>query len=296
MAAASYFRRRVRGIPPRKREVIDDLTRNSLSAIIDYEVLRFCADPEELPTCKCRTIMYVDINDLRYFVSRDIPDMEWGGPEGHFLASDNTAFLDLIECCFRLIAPFNNGKCNSGKYECLRESVSENMRFEVNRVFIRDGVAFKLNPDGEIVRTGAPIVTDAVQNATFITGDETLDELLNTARDKFVNRDRSTRSEALDKLWDAWERLKTLEVPGDKRASTAALLDRVAAGDAPFRERLEKEARALTDIGNDFMIRHSETDRHPLTDDRHVDYLFHRMFSLVYLLLDATGRVGREGA
>ena len=121
--------------------------------------------------------------------------------------------------------------------------------------------------------------------------------MLKTARDKFISRDSEVRKEGLDKLWDAWERLKTLEIPGlkrlDKRASTTALLDRVA--DGPMRERnpLETEAKELTEIGNKFSIRHSETDRHPIEDDRHVDYLFHRMFSLVYLLLDGTGRVGR---
>ena len=33
-----------------------------------------------------------------------------------------------------------------------------------------------------------------------------------------------------------------------------------------LREGLEAEARALTDIGNDFMIRHSETTKIPLSD------------------------------
>jgi hypothetical protein len=32
----------------------------------------------------------------------------------------------------------------------------------------------------------------------------------------------------------------------------------------------------LTEIGNRFMVRHTETDKIPITESAHVDYLFHR--------------------
>jgi len=46
----------------------------------------------------------------------------------------------------------------------------------------------------------------------------------------------------------------------------------------------------LTDIGNEFMIRHTETSTVPISQSHHVDYLFHRMFSMIRLLLRASGR------
>jgi hypothetical protein len=46
----------------------------------------------------------------------------------------------------------------------------------------------------------------------------------------------------------------------------------------------------VTAVGNEFMIRHSETDQVPIADSGPVDYLFHRMFSLVMLILRATER------
>ena len=52
-----------------------------------------------------------------------------------------------------------------------------------------------------------------------------------------------------------------------------------------FRETLEAEATELTRIGNTFRIRHSETSQTPLENDTHVDYLFHRLFGLIHLLL-----------
>lgn len=67
-------------------------------------------------------------------------------------------------------------------------------------------------------------------SAEFETGDSGLDTLLNTAKTKYLDPDAVVRQEGLEKLWDAWERLKTIEPGSSKRASTAALLDRVATG------------------------------------------------------------------
>ena len=52
------------------------------------------------------------------------------------------------------------------------------------------------------------------------------------------------RCESLEKLWDACERLKTLELGNDKKASTKALLDK-AASKPNLRVRLEQEAVQL---------------------------------------------------
>ena len=54
------------------------------------------------------------------------------------------------------------------------------------------------------------------------------------------------------------------------------LLD-LAVSEPRFRELLEKESRVLTDIGNTFQIRHSETSQVELQETQHVDYLFHRL-------------------
>ena len=124
--------------------------------------------------------------------------------------------------------------------------------------------------------------------AVFNTGDTTLDELLQAAREKFLNRDLAVRREALEKLWDAWERLKSLDDPNDKCRSIEMLLDRASA-EPNLRSRVDAEARQLTEIGNNFMIRHTEVTKTPITESIHVDYLFHRLFSLIRMLLQARG-------
>lgn len=120
-------------------------------------------------------------------------------------------------------------------------------------------------------------------------GDNTLDALLQDACTKFRDPAPKSRAEATEKLWDAWERLKSLEVQGNKRLSVAKLLDQTSP-ERNFRSILEAEARALTDAGNAFHIRHFETDKVSFSQPEHYDYLFHRLFALMHLLLFSRSR------
>lgn len=125
----------------------------------------------------------------------------------------------------------------------------------------------------------------------FHTGDADLDEMLETARKKFLSPNIGVRKEALESLWDAFERLKTVELAKDKNASADKLLTN-ASSTADYKTLLETEFATLSKIGNDFMIRHKEKNKIPVTDDSDVDYLFHRMFALIRRVLKATNRGG----
>ena len=161
---------------------------------------------------------------------------------------------------------------------------------EVNRLFERNGLAFELK-QGQVTRMAPTGLQEALAETVFHTGDKALNELLEDARHKFLNRDLKVRRESLEKLWDAWERLKTIEPGKDKKVQATALLAK-ASIETSFQERLKKEARELTDIGNKFMIRHTETDKVPISESAHIDYLFQRMFAIIRLLLKSSGRGG----
>jgi hypothetical protein len=167
----------------------------------------------------------------------------------------------------------------------------QRFRLEVDQVFARNGIAFEIGPDNRVRRLGPPIVGASLRAALFATGDGETDALLEAARERFLDPRVDRRRDALEKLWDAFERVKTLEPGSDKRAQTTALLDRVAGQGTSMRARLEAESRELTDIGNKFQIRHTETDREPITDSTVIDYLFARAFALVWLELEKTGRM-----
>jgi hypothetical protein len=110
---------------------------------------------------------------------------------------------------------------------------------------------------------------------------------------RLLARETDAGQDALERIWDAFERVKTLEPPhDDKGRSVAALLDRAAAGSEAHRAVLEAESRALTKIGNSHRIRHSETNQKSLGSDRAAgDYLFLRMFAFLHAVLAATGRL-----
>jgi len=162
----------------------------------------------------------------------------------------------------------------------------------INALFRRCRHPYEIGPDHRIVRLGPSVLRETILRAMFRTGDAELDRLLNTARDRFMNPDAIVRLEAMERLWDAWERLKTI-IPGTKDKTVPQLVEE-AVPEPRLRDRVEAEAKALTAIGNDFMIRHHETDKPRIERPDQVDYLFYRMFALVYLLLRARQGIGAE--
>jgi hypothetical protein len=134
------------------------------------------------------------------------------------------------------------------------------------------------------------VLREALSKAIFRTGDGELDRILELARSKFSEPDVNLRREAVEKLWDAWERLKTIEPGPDKKAQTETLFIR-AIPEPKLRERINDEAIALTSLGNEFAIRHSETNKIIISEPEFLDYLFHRLFSLILMLLRRTSRI-----
>jgi hypothetical protein len=202
--------------------------------------------------------------------------------------------FDLIEFSYEHIArPIIRGEhgwFNHYHYSYDQAEGRNHFEAEVNRIFERNGIAYELK-SGEVTRIAPTGLQEALAETTFRTGDPTLDGLLEDARHKFLNRDLKVRKESLERLWDAWERLKTIKPGKDKSAQAHNLLATAVTDPALF-ARIDKEARELTEIGNSFMIRHTETTKVPIEGSAHVDYLFHRMFALILLLLRGNGLGG----
>jgi hypothetical protein len=99
---------------------------------------------------------------------------------------------------------------------------------------------------------------------------------------KHLSPDPKTRGDGLEKIWDAFDRAKTFGAGKDKRARAQSVI--AAAAAAPDEAQLlETEMMQLTDIGNAFRIRHHEVSR-PNPPDKLVDYLFGRVYFLLYRL------------
>ncbi len=82
-------------------------------------------------------------------------------------------------------------------------------------------------------------------------------------------------------LWDAFDRMKTYYYPElDKAKSADKLIANMSGNSIEFKEVYEEEFRALTKIGNNFRIRHHETNRTDIVDDRQCDYFYKRCLAL----------------
>ena len=215
-----------------------------------------------------------------------LTDWPWGEQEDR---PTTLSILDMVQFCWNCIGkPIPVDYHKFGNHYHLRFEIDdgrEQFCTDVEDIFRRNGIAYEINPYGCIERVAARVLHDNLAHTDFRTGDSQLDGLLNSACRKFLDPVPETRKGGLDALWDAWERLKSLG-GDDKKTQTRAMLDIAAGNRSPkFRVALEKEAKELTRIGNSLHIRHAETNQEVLAEREHVDYLFHRLFSLVNLIV-----------
>jgi DNA-binding cell septation regulator SpoVG len=100
---------------------------------------------------------------------------------------------------------------------------------------------------------------------------------------------------AVEKLWDAFERLKTYYSPTlDKKKSVNKLIEDMSNSKEAYIKLFDKEFLDLTTIGNEFRIRHHETTKTDIEDNRHYDFFYKRCLSLISITiqyLDSGGMV-----
>jgi hypothetical protein len=291
-----YFSDRERGPRPRTIEDIGATVWTALKYLIEsriedgsfgYKFPDVCPDGAG----PCGT----DSRKLDAIVRAEIPDLPERWMYDSETLPETLIVLDLLEFCARNIAMPIKGSFHSffshyhlrfDREEGLKEFIAD-----VNRLLSRNGIGLELTAEGQAARLGPPLLRDTLARVIFRTGDTETDRLLEDSRRLILLPRLEDRRNALEKLWDAFERIKTLEPGTDKRAQVTALLDKTV--QAPrLRTYLENEAKELTAIGNNLQIRHFETNQEKLEDPEQVDYLFHRMFSFIRLVLHATGRGG----
>lgn len=90
---------------------------------------------------------------------------------------------------------------------------------------------------------------------------------------------------AVEKLWDAFERLKTYYIDLDKKSSAEKVINEISQNNDKFKELFQEEFIKLTTIGNKYRIRHHETDKIDITDLNYYEYFFQRCLALINLSL-----------
>ena len=155
---------------------------------------------------------------------------------------------------------------------------------EINEIFQKTGLQYILTDDKRIER-----VVD--NNEVLEVAKETVEDLKEKGAKDLIKGSLQlyksprpeSRRDAMEKIWDAFERIKTYYTNMDKKHSSAKIIQNISEGNASYHDLIENEFRKLTEIGNNYRIRHHETDKIDINNPDFYDYFYERCLSLVML-------------
>ncbi len=203
--------------------------------------------------------------------------------------------ITTSECVFRDISQFYKPKCydmngeyvetsdmeqfilhNSPFYVFdvieMYEKYNSNSSFavEISAILKMNSVTYKLS-QGKIENTlNIPVRQKDISEIP----EKGLKELIEEA-DRYYCE--SNVEIATEKIWDAFERLKSYYSPSlNKSQSANKIIDCMSNSDNNFIAMYEEEFKALTNIGNKFRIRHHEITKIDITDSRQYDFFYKR--------------------
>lgn len=208
--------------------------------------------------------------------------------------------ITTSECVFRDMSQFYRPKCFDAKNNyiettSMEEFILHNYPFyvfdaielyekyntdsdyaaQMNMIFKLNSVPYKLE-QGRIVST-LEIAIDPKILAEI--PEKGLKKLLSEANAYYRSGNKQI---AVEKIWDAFERLKTYYSPTLNKAQSAdKIIDNMSNSEPNYKTLYEAEFKALTNIGNNFRIRHHETTKIDITDNRQYDYFYKRCLALV---------------
>lgn len=295
-----YFSDRERGPRPRTEQDIGQVAWVGIVTIVEALARQGAfglSFPEQCPdgTAICGN----NERSLKGAIEAELDGLTWPLPTEHKVKDeifsksepwhpDILIALDLLEFVWRTVAkPIITGSYHDYQrhhhYTFDEDSGRDAFREDVNRVLARNGLAYELKSDGKVRRVLPAVIGEALSRPYLPTGDSILDVMLEESRTKFFDPSPLIRREALERLFDSWERIKSI-AHADKAKSICIILDNCAA-ETGFRALLEKEARELSVIANSHLLRHHEVRQEPVIDVPHVDYLYHRLFAMFELII-----------
>ena len=192
-------------------------------------------------------------------------------PKEELLASFFTPFVfDVIEYQFE--------ELSNGEKAPFQAAINDSLR--------KDNLSFRLSDSGLIeLQADHEVLSPEIIANVDLVAEPGIRDLIKEAIEKHMQPTVQAHRDAVEKIWDALERLKTYYTTMDKRASASRIVADMADGDQNYTALFNAEFKALTDIGNDYRIRHHETNKIDITDPRYYDYFFNRCLSLIALAI-----------
>lgn len=204
---------------------------------------------------------------------------------------DQYGLLDFIEFMFANVRNISNRFWHSyyRHYDISFDKLSGiaySFEKDINNIFKKTGLLYSLSDSGMVERVSENgVLSKEIESAVNQVPEKGLKELLQEAILLYKTPGPQARKDSVEKIWDAFERLKTYYTTMDKRNSASKIVNDMAGGQNDFITLFNDEFITLTKIGNNYRIRHHETDKIDITDARHYDYLFNRCLSLIALAI-----------
>ena len=238
----------------------------------------------------------VDLQELSDDLEFEVPNLfraDNGGicAPGDDDSYDQYALIDFIEFIAQNIRDiirrdyhsyFRHDDISFGKTNVIAQKFIE----DINETFEKTHLAYRLTDNLQIERIeDASVLTDKIEQDIEQIKEPGLKELLMEAIQKHKSPYPQDQKDAVEKIWDAFERMKTYYGNLSKKDSADAIIRDMANNREEYIDLFKTEFRSLTDIGNGFCIRHHETNKIDITDTRHYDYFFNRCLALIAIAI-----------
>lgn len=156
---------------------------------------------------------------------------------------------------------------------------SSQFRNEINAIFKLNNINVELR-NGEVHSTSNKAI--GLDDSTNI-NEAGLEELIRTAEYLY---NKGEYSYAVEKIWDAFERIKTSYPTLDKKKSAEKIINDISYGNEHIKKMFDNEFKALTDIGNSYRIRHHEIYKIDISKELHYKYFYKRCLALISVIVE----------
>lgn len=155
----------------------------------------------------------------------------------------------------------------------------DNFEMEVNKIFKLNHIAVELK-NSRIYSSDL-----AILNETAKVDEMGLNQLVEVANNLYKEHKYSL---AVEKIWDAFERMKTYYSPElDKKKSANKIIDKLSNEDDTYKVLFKNEFDELTNFGNKHCIRHHEKSKIAIENDLQYKYFYLRCYALVSVVMDS---------
>jgi len=160
---------------------------------------------------------------------------------------------------------------------------------ELNNLFAITGMIYTFNHSNGHIET---ILSDETQmlisNAMSVKiMDAQYDNMLKEACNSITRSNIKDAYNALKSLFYAYERLKCYFNPDNQSKKLESINCILKLFDpTPFQDLVREEMKSISQIGNTFLIRHSEPYQCELSNYRQIHYIFSRCLALIVLIQD----------